>query len=79
MKKQIFLTKLGRRRSAVIVDIAGGRVINEKLLALGIRPGRKITKVSDMFMRGPVTIKVGNASIALGFGTARKIIVEVED
>jgi Fe2+ transport system protein FeoA len=27
-------------------------------------------------MRGPVTVKVGNAQIAIGFGMANKIIVE---
>jgi len=27
-------------------------------------------------MRGPVTIKIGNAQVAIGFGMANKIIVE---
>jgi len=76
--KQIPLTDLGRNEPAVIVEIYGGRGIQQRLSAMGIRPGRRITKISAIFMRGPVTIRVGGADIALGFGTARKIIVGVE-
>ena len=47
-----------------------------RLNALGIRPGQRITKVSSTPMRGPVTIKIGNAQVAIGFGMANKIIVE---
>lgn len=50
-----------------------------RLNAMGIRPGKQITKVSSMFMRGPVTIQVDNAQLALGFGMARRILVELED
>ncbi len=32
-----------------------------------------------MFMRGPVTIKLGHSQMALGFGMANKIIIELED
>lgn len=47
-----------------------------RLNALGIRPGQRITKVSSTLMQGPVTIRVGNAQVAIGFGMASKIIVE---
>lgn len=48
-----------------------------RLSALGIRPGKRVTKVSSMFMRGPVTIQVGNAQVAIGFGMAKRILVEL--
>ena len=64
-------------QSGVVVQIQGGRGIISRLNALGIRPRKRITKVSSMFMRGPVTIEVGNAQIAIGYGMARRIIVEV--
>jgi ferrous iron transport protein A len=50
-----------------------------RLNALGIRPGKRITKVSSMLMRGPVTIQSGSTQVAIGFGMANKIIVEVEN
>lgn len=50
----------------------------DRLHSLGIRPGRRITKVSGMFMRGPVTLQVGRAQVAIGYGMAGKILVEVE-
>ena len=50
----------------------------DRLHSLGIRPGRRITKVSGMFMRGPATLQVGRAQVAIGYGMAGKILVEVE-
>ena len=56
----------------------GGHGLVNRLNALGIRPGKRITKVSAMFMRGPVTLQVDRAQIAIGFGMAGKIVVEVD-
>ncbi len=47
-----------------------------RLNALGIIPGKKITKISAMLMQGPVTIEVDRAQVAIGFGMAKKIIVK---
>jgi len=44
---------------------------------LGIRPGKKVTKISSTLLRGPVTLTVDNAQVAIGFGMANRIIVEV--
>ncbi|MFC1955532.1 ferrous iron transport protein A [Chloroflexota bacterium] len=66
-------------QSGRIVQIQGGHGLVNRLNALGIRPGKKITKVGAMLMRGPVTIKVGNGQVAIGFGMANKIIIEVEE
>ncbi len=49
-----------------------------RLNAMGIRPGKKITKISSMFMRGPVTLQVGRMQAAIGHGMAAKIVVEVD-
>ena len=50
-----------------------------RLGALGIRPGQRLTKVSAMFMRGPITVQSGGAQVAIGFGMAIRIIVEPEE
>jgi len=62
-----------------IAKIDGGHGMVGRLAALGIRPGRRITKLSSGFMRGPVTIEVDRAQMAIGFGMAKRIRVEVED
>ena len=61
---------------ATVVEILGGHGLISRLNALGIRPGKRITKISSAFMRGPVVIRVDRAEVAVGFGMARKIIVQ---
>ena len=65
-------------QSGIVVQIQGGHGMVSRLSALGIRPGKRITKVGSMLMRGPVTIKVDRAQVAIGFGMASRIIVELD-
>jgi ferrous iron transport protein A len=76
-KKNVPLSRLEAGQSGKIVQIQGGPGMINRLSALGIRPGKRVTKVSSMFMRGPVTIQVGNAQVAIGFGMAKRILVEL--
>ena len=76
-KKQIPLSRMEAGQSGTVAQIEGGHGMVNRLNALGIRTGKKITKVSSMFMRGPVTIQVGNTQIAIGFGMAKRIIVSL--
>jgi len=76
--KQIPLSQMEAGQSGIVVQALGGRGLINRLSALGIRPGQRVTKVSSMFMRGPVTIQVGNAQVAIGFGMANKIIVDLD-
>jgi len=71
------LIQLRSGQSGTVVQIQGGQGLTNRLNALGIRPGKKITKVSSMFMRGPVTVQVDRVTIAIGFGMAKKIVVEI--
>ncbi len=61
-----------------VVEITGGKGLVSKLESLGIIPGAEITKISEQLMRGPVVIKIGNTQIAIGYGMARKVMVNVE-
>ena len=65
-------------QSGRIVQVSGGPGLVRRLNALGIRPGKRITKISSMFMRGPVTIQVDRTQAAIGHGMAAKIFVEVD-
>lgn len=63
-------------QSGTVVQVQGGRFILNRLSALGIRPGQRVTKVSAMLMRGPVTVQLGGSQVAIGFGMANRIVVE---
>ena len=60
-----------------VIQILGGRGLNQRLEALGIRPGKKVTKISSMLFRGPVTLRADHTQVAIGFGMANKILVEI--
>ena len=75
--KQVTLRQMRAGQSGIVFQIQGGRGLVSRLSALGIRPGQRITKVGSMFMQGPVTIQVDRAQVAIGFGMANKIIVEL--
>ncbi|MDZ7673284.1 MAG: FeoA family protein [Halanaerobiales bacterium] len=47
---------------------------------MGIRKDKKIKKVSDMVLKGPITIQIENSSrIAIGRGMAEKIMVRIDN
>jgi len=75
-KQVITLAQLKSGQSGTVVEIKGGRRMVDRLNGLGIIPGKKITKTSAMLMRGPVTIEVDRAEVAIGFGMANKVIVK---
>ena len=77
-EKQITLSRMKTGQSGIVVHILGGHGLVNRLAALGIRQGKRITKVSSMFMRGPVTIQVDRAQVAVGFVMAHRIIVRLD-
>ncbi len=74
----IDLTQIKPQEIGIVKEIQGGQGFVRKLQSMGVRPGKKITKVSSHFWRGPQTVDVGNIQIAVGFGMARRILVEVK-
>ena len=76
--KLVHLSGMHAGQSGRVVRVDGGMGLVSRLGAMGIRPGRKITKLSSMMMRGPVTVQVGSTRLAIGFGMASRIIVEIE-
>jgi len=74
----IDLTQMQPGESGIIKEIQGGPGFARKLQSRGVRPEKKISKVSSHFWRGPQIIEIDNLEIAVGFGMARRILVEVE-
>ena len=77
-EKLVTLRQMQSGQSGKVVEIQGGYGLANRLNALGIRPGKRITKVSSMLMRGPVTIQSGNTQVAVGFGMANRVIIELD-
>ena len=76
--EQITLRQMQTGQSGILVQIQGGRGLMTRLSALGVRPGKRITKVSSMYMRGPITIQLDGTQVAVGFGMANRIIVGLD-
>jgi len=77
-EKLVHLSEMYPGQSGRVARIEGGAGLFSRLSAMGIRPGKKITKISSMLMRGPVTVQSGSTRLAIGFGMAQKIYVELD-
>ena len=69
--------ELGPGQSGVVVGLSGGHGMVRRMEAMGIRPGVPITKLSTQPFRGPISLQVGAMQVAVGYGLARRIMVEV--
>ncbi len=79
MGNVLSLTDISAGERGIISAIEGGYGLVSKLDAMGIRVGKEVTKVSAQWMRGPVILRQGNTQVAIGFGMAQKVLVEICD
>jgi len=61
-----------------INKISGGERFRDKLLSMGLLPGRDI-EVLSVRKNGPVIVKINDTRIAIGHGMASKIILEIQN
>jgi len=78
-RKVMDLTQMRQGKTGTVKEIRGGHGVIRKLHIMGVRPGKKITKISSQFLRGPQTISVDNMQLAVGFGIAKKILIETDE
>lgn len=71
------LDKLKPGQHGTVRDITGGENTCKRLAAMGIRPGKAITKVSAMLMRGPVVVSIDRRQLAIGHSVACKVKVDI--
>lgn len=76
--KKISLIALKPNHKCRVAEILGGAGLRHKLMSLGVYPGKELTKLSHIGLRGPVVIKAGRSVLALGHGMALKVIVVTE-
>ena len=74
---RVSLADMKPGQTGVVVEIMGGHGMLRRLDALGFRLCKRIKKVSSMLMRGPVVVEVDGFQIAVGYGMASRIIVEI--
>lgn len=74
----IDLTQMEPGESGIVRESCGGDKFTRRIQNMGIRPGKGIKKLSSHFWQGPQTIEVDNMRIAIGWGMAKKVIIEVE-
>jgi ferrous iron transport protein A len=73
------LTRMKSGESGIVTDLRGGHGMLTRLDALGVRRGVTLTKVSGQFMHGPVIVRIGTMQVAIGFGMARHVLVEIKN
>lgn len=72
----ISLACMGAGCSGVVDHAQGGYGLHSCLNALGITPGKKITRISPVLIKGPITIEVDNKQVIIGFGMAARVMVK---
>jgi len=78
MARTMSLAEMPAGCDGTVCKLTGGQNFVRRIEAMGIRLGIKLRKTSSQYLRGPVTVRTGNLQIALGFGMASKVVVEVE-
>ncbi|MCK4539045.1 MAG: ferrous iron transport protein A [Candidatus Krumholzibacteria bacterium] len=78
MTVRIPLTDVATEEKAIIVEVHGGRGVHHKLQLLGIRPGAIVRKIGSAIRPGAIVVQIGGSQTAVGYGVARKIIVEIQ-
>jgi len=72
------LTQMKPDETGIIKELCGGCDFTKRVQGIGVRPGKRIRKVSSHFWRGPQTVEVDKMRVAIGWGMAKKIFIEVD-
>jgi len=72
------LTQVKPGEIGLIKELREGGDFARRIQSMGIREGKRLKKISSHFWRGPQTVEVDKTRVAIGFGMAKKIFIEVE-
>jgi len=73
-EERLLELKVGEK--AEVTGFLGGRAFRNNLTTMGIREGKTVEVEALQPMGGPVVVKTGNTTVALGRGMASKITVK---
>ena len=71
------LTQMRNGQNGIVVRLQGGYGFTRHVQAMGIMEGKRLTKLASQPLRGPVLVSVDNLQIAIGYGMARRIFLDV--
>ena len=72
--ENIKLTESAPGAHVIINKITGGDKLRDKLLSMGLLPGKNI-EILSIRKNGPVIVKVNDTRIVIGHGMASKILI----
>ncbi len=70
------LIDLKKEEKGVIISFNGGKEMSKRLMDMGIRTGKTISRVSSQILRGPVILSIDGRQTAVGWGMASRVMVE---
>jgi Fe2+ transport system protein FeoA len=73
---RVSLVRVKKGIKVKIVEVSAGKLASSRLSSLGLRVGACVTKISAFALKGPITVKIGSTTLALGHGMAEKIMVD---
>ena len=74
----ISLADMEPGETGIVVNIEGGYGATKRIQSMGVRIGKSVKKIGARFWRGPQSVLVDNFKVAIGYGMASKISVEVK-
>ncbi|MDO9574088.1 MAG: FeoB small GTPase domain-containing protein [Candidatus Contubernalis sp.] len=72
------LGELKSGEQGIIKELQGGHGLRRKLESLGIRAGKTVRRINELGSGGPVVLEIDGSKSAIGYGMARRIMVEVQ-
>ena len=76
--KTVTLVQMKEFQKGKVVQVEGGSALRQRMMSMGVYEGREVTRLSHYVMKGPVIVKAGRTTIALGHAMASKIQVQIE-
>jgi len=72
------LTTIGEGRTVRVVALVGGRGFQNRIRSMGVNVGGEVKVLSNHSRMGPMLVMSKGARLALGHGTAQKILVSTD-
>ena len=73
----VSLAQMKVNQVGIIKKLEDGAQFQAKMNSLNLRVGKKLKKISNSLLKGPIVVEIDNSRVAIGFGMAQRILVEV--
>lgn len=73
----ISLVEMKVNATGIIRQLGEGDQFQAKMNSLNLRIGKKVKKISNSMLKGPIVVEIDKSRVAIGFGMSQKVLVEV--